>query len=67
MSTKQLYNLVKKGKRGENVGIPTGIPKLDAVMYGIQKGHLYTIGASSGIGKSSFSISTFVSSSKKFL
>lgn len=60
MSTKQLYNLVKKGKRGENVGIPTGIPKLDAVMYGIQKGYLYTIGASSGIGKSSFSISTFV-------
>lgn len=60
MALTQLFKLVKQGKLGKNIGIPTGIPKLDSTIYGIQRGYLYTIGASSGIGKSSFTIDIFI-------
>lgn len=45
MGVKQLFNIIKKGKSGKNVGISTGSPKLDGVLYGIQRKYLYTIGA----------------------
>ena len=60
MSSKQFYSAVKKGKAGQNIGISLGLPKLDSVIYGIQKKALYTIGADSGSGKTSFAIASFV-------
>lgn len=60
MGVKQLLKNVKKGKLGKNIGISTGIPKLDAVIYGIQKKYLYTIGADTSGGKTSFAIDIFV-------
>ncbi len=60
MSIVNLVQTIKKGKEGKNVGIKTGIPKLDSVIYGVQKKFLYTIGASSGIGKTSFTLDTFL-------
>ena len=40
MGVQKLLSNVKKGKLGRNKGIPTGIPKLDSVIYGIQRKHL---------------------------
>jgi len=60
MSIKNLFNTIKKGKEGKNIGISTGLSKLDSIIYGIQKGYLYTIGASSGIGKTSFTLDIFI-------
>lgn len=51
-----LLNLVESGREGKNIGISTGMEKLDKILYGIQKKYLYTIGASSGVGKTSFSL-----------
>lgn len=48
MGVSRLLANVKRGKLGKNKGISTGIPKLDAVIYGIQRKHLYTIGADTG-------------------
>lgn len=60
MNIKNLFTLIEKGKSGKNIGISTGMKKLDTVLYGIQKGYLYTIGASSGVGKTSFVLDTFI-------
>lgn len=60
MSINKLLQAIDKGKEGKNIGISTGLPKLDSIIYGIQKRYLYTIGASSGVGKSSFALHTFV-------
>lgn len=60
MSLKQLKKLIQKGREGKNIGVSTGIPKLDSVLFGVQKGYIYTIGASSGVGKTSFTLHTFV-------
>ena len=49
----QLWGLIDKGRRGENIGRSTGIPKLDKVIGGIQPSRYYTIAASSSSGKSS--------------
>ena len=37
MGVKKLYKNIKRGKLGQNIGISTGMPKLDSVIYGIQK------------------------------
>lgn len=60
MGVKQLFNLIKRGKQGKNIGISTGSPKVDSVIYGIQRQYLYTIGADSSGGKTSYVIDTFV-------
>lgn len=60
MSSKQFFHAVKRGKKGQNIGISLGLPKLDSVVYGIQKKALYTIGADSGSGKTSFAIASFI-------
>lgn len=60
MGSKQFLHAVKQGRKGKNIGISLGLPKLDSVIYGIQKKALYTIGADSGSGKTSFGIASFV-------
>lgn len=60
MGVRQLLANIKKGKEGKNIGIPTGIPKLDSMIYGIQRKTLYTIGADSGAGKTSFALDIFI-------
>ena len=51
MSSKQFLHAVKRGKKGQNIGVSTGIPKLDSVIYGTQKKCLITVGADTGSGK----------------
>ena len=60
MSVNSLINNVKRGKDGKNIGISTGMDKLDNIIYGIQKKYLYTIGADSSGGKTSFALDIFV-------
>lgn len=60
MSSRQFFNAVKQGKMGKNIGISLGLPKLDSVIFGIQKRALYTIGADSGSGKTSFAMASFI-------
>lgn len=41
---------------GKNIGLSTGIPKLDKIIGGIQPSRYYLIGAGSSVGKSSMVI-----------
>jgi replicative DNA helicase len=58
--TDRLYKNIVKGKQGKNVGLSTGIPKLDALTYGIQRGYVITIFGDSGCGKSSKALFSYV-------
>lgn len=60
MGVKQLLANVKRGKTGKNIGISTGSEKINSIIYGIQRKYLYTIGADTSGGKTSFAIDTFV-------
>lgn len=60
MGVKQLFYNIRKGKEGRNIGISTGLPIIDSKIFGIQKKYLYTIGADSSAGKTSFAIDVFV-------
>lgn len=60
MGVKQLFKNIEEGKKGRNIGISTGLPTLDSIIYGIQKKYLYTIGADTSGGKTSFAIDVFV-------
>ena len=60
MGVSQLLKNIEKGKEGKNIGISTGLPTLDSIIYGIQKKYLYTIGADTSGGKTSFAIDVFV-------
>jgi hypothetical protein len=60
MAINQLLHNIKAGKEGRNIGISTGSPKLDSIIYGIQRKYLYTIGADTAGGKTSFVLDTFV-------
>ena len=51
-----LYNAIKAGKNGANKGIPTGLPKLDSLTYGIQRKWMTVIAGDSGSGKSSLAL-----------
>lgn len=51
MGVKQLLANIKKGKSGKNIGISTGLTKLDSIIYGIQRKYLYVVAADQGGGK----------------
>lgn len=45
-----LWTQINKGRKGENIGVSTGIPKLDKVIGGIQPSRYYCISAQSSAG-----------------
>ena len=47
-----LWQLIERGRKGENIGTSTGLPKLDKIIGGIQPSRYYLIGAASSAGKS---------------
>lgn len=57
---KNLIKLVKQGKKGKNKGLPTGFPRLDNVIYGIQRKYMSVIAGDSGSGKSSLALYMYV-------
>ena len=58
--TAALRKEIEAGREGKNIGISTGLPKLDSIIYGIQRRYLYLVGSDSGAGKSSFMINIFI-------
>ena len=55
-----LYRLIDNGRSGKNIGLKTGIPKMDKYTGGIQKGVYTLIFGTSGSGKSSYVLYTHI-------
>lgn len=51
-----LYQLIDRGRQGKNIGLSTGIPKIDSYTGGIQKGNYTLIFALSGGGKTAYTL-----------
>ncbi len=49
-----LYQLIERGREGKNIGLSTGIPKVDSYTGGIQRGNYTLIFGLSGSGKSAW-------------
>lgn len=52
MIVDRLYTTIQKGMKGLNQGLSTGLDKLDSIIYGVNRGWMYTIAGPSGGGKS---------------
>lgn len=50
----ELFQLIDEGRRGNNIGLTIGSPKLEIYMDGFLPGTSYLIGAASGVGKSTY-------------
>jgi len=57
---KRLLQNIEAGSKGKNIGISTGLPAIDKVIYGIQKKYLYTIGADTSGGKTSIALDILI-------
>lgn len=56
----ELYNAIEAGRKGKNIGISTGLPKIDDFIGGIQKKTYYLLMGTSGAGKSSYALYSFI-------
>lgn len=54
----ELYSKIEDGRSGKNIGLKTGLPKLDFYTGGFKKGVYKLVFSKSSIGKSSFVIYT---------
>jgi replicative DNA helicase len=60
MLHEKLLERIKSGMEGQNIGLSTGIEKLDKTIYGLQKAWFYTVISGTGGGKSSFAINSCI-------
>ena len=60
MGVDRLVESIDRGQHGRNIGISTGLPTVDSIIYGIQRRYLYTVGADTSGGKTSFALDIFV-------
>lgn len=51
---------VDRGRKGENIALSTGLPKLDKLIGGVGKATYYLLGANLGIGKTAFADHCFI-------
>lgn len=56
----QFYELIDKGRNGENIGLSIGLPKLELYMDGFLPSTSFLIGATSGAGKTTFTLHSFI-------
>ena len=56
----ELFQLIEEGRRGNNIGLTIGSPKLEVYMDGLLPGTSYLIGAASGVGKSTYTLYALV-------
>lgn len=54
------FKLVEEGRKGNNVGMPIGSPKMEKFMDGYLGGTSYLIGGASGSGKSTKALYSFI-------
>lgn len=59
--SKNLLDLINKGREGRNKGLSTGLPKLDNLISGVQRGWLTVIAGGSGSGLKLFIVLLFFS------
>ena len=57
---KILYKLIERGRKGQNIGISTGLPKLDKYVGGVQKGIYTLLFGGSGAGKSTYALYCYI-------
>lgn len=60
MITETLLEAIDRGREGKSQGFSMGLPKLEQVIDGVNKGVYTLIGAESGIGKSSFMLYSYI-------
>ena len=64
MAKKSIYQLaieeIDRGQRGENKGLPMGLPKLVEYVPNLQKNTYYLVGGNTGAGKSAFVDEAFI-------
>lgn len=60
MITERLFKSIYRGKQGLNKGLSTGLPKLDAVTYGLLRRYHYTLGGDQGSGKSTLALFSYI-------
>ena len=56
----KFYALVQRGRDGFNIGLPIGLPKLEKYMDGLLPGVSYLVAAQSGVGKTTFTLYSFI-------
>lgn len=56
----EFFQLIEEGRKGSNIGLHIGFPKLEMYTDGYLPGTSYLIGASSGVGKSTYALWTFI-------
>ena len=54
MIVESLFKSIQRGKEGLNVGLSSGLTKLDLITYGVQRRWMTVVAGDSGSGKSSF-------------
>ncbi len=55
-----LLKVFQQGKEGKNMGLSTGFSKLDKAIGGVKRGRVYSVGAESKVGKTTFVDFSFV-------
>lgn len=60
MIVESLLSAIDKGREGRSQGYSIGLPKLEQIVDGVNKGVYYLIGGESGSGKSSLMIYSFI-------
>lgn len=55
-----LLNAIKEGMSGLNVGLSTGLEKLDDIISGVQRSTIYNVAGGLASGKTSFAIYAFI-------
>lgn len=58
--TSSVIEQIKKGREGENKGLPMGLPKLEEVIDGILPSTYYLVAGSTGSGKTSSVLYSFI-------
>jgi len=58
--TDNLIKDIKRGLDGQNIGLSTGLEKLDETIAGIQKKTIYNVTAGISAGKTSFALHSFI-------
>ncbi len=58
--TESFFDLVDRGRKGQNIGLTIGSPKLEMYMDGFLPGTSYLIGGTSGSGKSTYMLWAYV-------
>ncbi len=58
--TESLLQEIDRGREGKSQGYSMGLPKLESVIDGVTKETMYTLGSSTGSGKTSFVLYSFL-------